>query len=1133
MKISTRTVLYFLFVAIVPSLVIGYFGQRAIREIGSLSVSQSTEALKSLGEESICRKARDVAREVEIYLLKHPNVTMPDLQNNPEFLKLAYQKVGETGYTALWEIHTAIVRFHPNPTLIDHDMHDFAAKLPAFWGVFEQSLEGKEAGGYYDWLEADESLRKKYMLTTPVRIPIQGITLMVSATTYMDEFYQPVLSTQDRIRQFLARSAREQWLVLIITAFFTVIIALMFVRRLTSPLLKLVKAAQRVQKGQLDQQVSIQSQDELGILASTFNTMLGSIRGSRHRLLEHADSLERRLTDIIDFLPDAIFIINKEGIVIAWNSSMETLTGIKAVDMIGKGDYEYALPFYGERRPILIDLVLRPTEEIENKYSQLRRNGGILFGEAYTPALRNGGVYLMATAAVLHDAGGSVFGAVECIRDLTDRKQAQAELEKAKEAAEVANRAKSAFLAMMSHEIRTPMHAVIGMSDILLDSDLSEQQRDFVQTIQQSGEALLAVINDILDFSKIEAGKLELESRPFNIRDCIESSLDILAHRARSKGLDLGCLIDGHMPTILLGDPNRLQQILINLVGNAVKFTETGEIMVTVDSRREDPDVETDDDKGRASMAEDKESGLYEIHFSIRDTGIGIPTDRMNRLFMAFSQVDSATSRKYGGTGLGLTISKRLAEMMGGRIWVESEIGKGSTFHFTIKAISEKGVKPIYLLSDQPTLHGKRVLIVDDMPANRKIISLQAESWGMEAITASSGKEALEFLRHGSKFDLAVLDMQMPEMDGLTLSDRIIELQECQSIPLIMLTSSSETPDQAYKKRFRAVLLKPVKASRLYDTFMEIFCQDSKVSISAEQKEKHPLFDSEMGSRHPLRILLAEDNEINQKIALLMLEHLGYRADVVGNGMEALDAFEKRSYDVVLMDMQMPVMDGMEATIEIRRRLPAEQQPRIIAMTADAMEEDRRQCLSVGMDDHLSKPVQVKDLVAALQISQAVGGRAVISASLNKGDSHSDKRPVLAGPGETFSGGEIVDQTALKRVKDTLGSQVDTIFPSLLQGFFEDSVNLLADARRALKQNNLKELRRAAHTLKSNGATFGAMALSAVAHELEDLARKGKLSGTAELIERAEQEYAKAKAALEQIGKGKEDGQHKNDTDSR
>src|SRR4030043_45117 len=419
MKISTRTVLYFLVVAILPSLVVGYFGQRAIREMGSLAVSQSTEALKRLGEESICQEARDVAREVEIYLLNHPNSTMEDLQNNPEFLKLSSQKVGETGYPALWETRTAIVRFHPNTTLIDHDMHDFAAKLPAFWGVFEQSLEGKESGGYYDWLETDGSIRKKYMLTTPVRIPIQDITLMVSATTYMDEFYQPVLSTQNSLRQFLIKSAREQWLVLIITAFFTVIIAMLFARRLTSPLLNLVKAAQGVQEGQLDQQVKVQSQDELGMLASTFNAMTESVRGSRHTLLEHADSLEKRLTDIIDFLPDAIFIINKEGSVIAWNSAMVTLTGVKAEKMLGKGNYEYALPFYGERRPILIDLVLRPIEEIENKYSQLRRNGGILFGEAYTPALRDGGVYLMATAAVLNDAKGSVFGACEGIRDLT------------------------------------------------------------------------------------------------------------------------------------------------------------------------------------------------------------------------------------------------------------------------------------------------------------------------------------------------------------------------------------------------------------------------------------------------------------------------------------------------------------------------------------------------------------------------------------------------------------------------------------------------------------------------------------------------------------------------------------------
>jgi PAS domain S-box-containing protein len=1108
MKITTRAVLYFLVVAIVPSLIVGYFGQRAMRGIGSLGVLQSTEALKKLGEESICQKARDVAREVEIYLLNHPNSTIQDLQNNSEFQELACQQVGETGYTALWETHTAIVRFHPNTALIDHDMRELAAQLPAFWGVFEQSLEGEESGGYYDWLEADGSIRKKYMLSTPIRIPIQDVTFVVSATTYMDEFYQPVLDTQNSIREFLGKSARKQWMVIIITALVTVVLALLFARRLTSPLLKLVKAAQRVQKGELDQQVAVQSKDELGMLASTFNDMMESVRGSRYRLMEHADGLEKRLIEIIDFIPDAIFIINKEGKVIAWNSAMGTLTGVKAEKMLGKGNYEYALPFYGERRPILIDLVLKPIEEIEKKYSHLRRDGGILSGEAYTPALRDGGVYLMATAALLHDARGNVFGAVECIRDLTDRKKAQEELEKAKEAAESANRAKSAFLATMSHEIRTPMNAVIGMSNILLDSNLSAQQRDFAQTIQQSGAALLTVINDILDFSKIEAGKLELESRPFDIRSCVESSLDILAHRARSKGLELGCLIDDHTPTILLGDANRLQQVLVNLIGNAVKFTEKGEVMVIVDSRRESQDSGTEDDDGRGSRAEDQGDGYYEVHFSIRDTGIGIPTDRMDRLFQAFSQVDSSTSRKYGGTGLGLRISKRLAEMMDGRVWVESEVGKGSTFHFTIRTMSGKGVKHMYLLSDQPILHGKRALIVDDTPANRKIICIQAESWGMEAMTAASGKEALEYFRDGYKFDLAVLDLEMPEMDGLTLSEEIMALPDCHSMPIIMLTSSSEALDQDHEKRFRSVLLKPIKASRLYDAFLEIFCEVDKISVSEEAEQQSSLFDPEMGLRNPLQILLAEDNANNQKLALVMLERLGYSADVAINGLEVLEALERESYDVVLMDVQMPVMDGLEATREIRRRLPAGQQPRIIAMTADAMEEDRRQCLSVGMDDYLSKPVQVKELIAALQMSSGAGKRAVRSASAREVDRR----------------GEILDPTALKRVKDTLGKQANAMFPVLLQGFFDDAVRLLSEARQARQQNNPEELRRAAHTLKSSSATFGAMALSNVARELENLARNGDLGGATELIERAEQEYAKVKAALEKIEKGKGNG---------
>ena len=1126
MKITTRIVLCFLIAAVIPTLVVGYLSQRAMSGIGSLAIFQSTEALKRLGEESIRQKARDVASQVEVYLLSHPTSTMQDLQSNKKFLSIACQKVGETGYTALWETRTAITRFHPNPALVNHDMHDFATRLPAFWAVFEQSLEGKEGEGYYDWLDPDKSIRKKFMITTPINSPVQGVTLMVSATTYMDEFYSPVRSTQSSIQQLFAKTARQLWFLLLLTAFFSVLLALLFARSLTSPLMELAKAAKRVQKGQLDQPVTVKSHDELGVLASTFNAMMESVRGSQLRLLEHADSLERRLADIIDFFPDATFVIDREGRVIAWNFAMEKLTGIKAGEMLGKGNYEYALLFYGERRPIFIDLALKPQEEIEKKYTHLQRQGGVLIGESYAPTLQGGGVYLMVTAAVLYDARDNVVGAIECIRDVTDRKRAQEELEKAKETAETANRAKSSFLAMMSHEIRTPMNAIIGMSGLLLDGDLDPQRRDFAQTIRKSGEGLLTILNEILDFSKIEAGRLELENHPFDLRQCVESSLELFAHRSRSKGLEIGSLIDAHTPTTVVGDPTRLQQILVNLVGNAIKFTEKGEVMVTVNSHEVHSESKTDAAAEVGLQAADQGDKWFELQFSIRDTGIGIPADRISHLFQAFSQADSSTARKYGGTGLGLAISKRLVEMMGGRIWVESEAGKGSTFHFTIRAPSAAGAKPIYLEADQPILLGRRVLIVDDNPTNREILSLQAKSWGMVPITVAAGMEALEKIRNDDPFDIVVLDMQMPEMDGLTVSEKIKALPESSSIPLVMLTSSSEVMDHEDKLRFRAVLLKPVKASRLYDTFLEIFSPEGTVFVAADTEERSSQFDPQMGLRHPLRILLAEDNSSNQKLALAILERLGYHADVAANGLEVLEAFQRQHYNVVLMDVQMPEMDGLEATREIRRLIAAKEQPRIIAMTADALDEDRKECLAAGMDDYLSKPVHVKELIAALYRSQAEAGTTTPAQSGAEVEHDAQRGAIVPGKSETGMetargelqpGAEIIDETALKRLKDTLGKQAEKMFPDLLQGFVDDGIRLLADARQALQHGDTKALRLAAHTLKSAGATFGAMKLSAVARELENMARQGKLEGAAELIEHAGKEYKKAKDALERI----------------
>ena len=753
---------------------------------------------------------------------------------------------------------------------------------------------------------------------------------------------------------------------------------------------------------------------------------------------------EKRFRDVAFSMSDWVWEIDLKGIYTYSSIKVGDLLGYSVEEVIGMSAFDF--------------MKTEEVDRIKDAFNTIVSNEDNFVDLENWLVKKNGSEICVTTSGVpKFDDDGKCIGYRGVDKDITVLKLRQKELIRAKEAAEAAVVAKAEFLATMSHEIRTPMNGVIGMTGLLEETTLTEEQKEYVETIRISGDSLLTIINDILDFSKIESGKLDLEVHPFEIRTCIEDVFDLVAGKARAKGLDLLYFIEPEVPVCISGDVTRLRQIIVNLVNNAVKFTEKGEILVNI------------------SLINQIDNEV-EIKFSIKDTGIGIPKNKLNKLFKAFSQVDSSTSRKYGGTGLGLAISLQLTEMMGGEISVQSEEGVGSVFSFSIKAqIAPTGLKK-YQKTNLPELSGKSILIVDDNATNRRILSIQCNSWGMKSFCFSSGKEALGFLETERPLHLGIIDMVMPEMDGGELGTKIRNLRSADKLPLIMLSSTCKVQSDFKKGIFNICLSKPIKQQTLYSNIVKVLHMQQEEIV---QEKKQPKIDHLLSERYPLKILLAEDNAINRKLAVRVLGKMGYKTDIAANGLEAVEAVNRQTYDIIFMDVQMPEMDGLEATRKIIERW-SDNRPKIIAMTANAMEGDKERCMNAGMDDYTSKPIRLEKLQATIM---KWGSLLKKEKPINEIESCLDYK--------------MMDSIKNLETGEDAGNLLLELVTSMLIDFPTNFNNLKTFS----KEQNSQNLLMLSHKIKGCAANLGAKSLSENLHKIEAKAKNGDFTGLSEILD--------------------------------
>jgi PAS domain S-box-containing protein len=814
----------------------------------------------------------------------------------------------------------------------------------------------------------------------------------------------------------------------------------------------------------------------------------------RKRIEKALRESEDRFRKAFDHAPIGMAVVSLDGLLLKVNQTLCEIVRYDDRDLRGMS----------------LQRLTHPDDRAEAEESLARLLGGAIRtyqGEQRFIGASGLPIWVLLSVSVVRDESSHPLYLIAQIQNIEERRESEDLMRAAKEAAEQANRVKTEFVATTTHEIRTPLNAIIGMTGLLLDTDLSDQQREFTEIVRKSGESLLAIINDILDLSKVESGKLGLDNQPFDVRSCIEDSIEIVAARAAEKQLELLWDIAPSVPRRVVGDVARVQQVLVNLLSNAVKFTDQGEIVVRV-------------------RAEETAERGYEMVFSVRDTGIGIDPAKSDRLFETFSQIDSSATRRYGGTGLGLAISKKLVEAMGGRIWLESDQSVGATFVFTI-ATQPAAERPTDAGASEASLDGKHALIVIDHASLRAMVLEQLEAWGVRTVAAGPD-DALTLVRSGAAIDSVLVDAAINDGGGIELSRQLRDLTRERRVPILLLSNPSHLELRSTAEANEGIvrLFKPVRQSQLYDALMSAMLDD----VATERLSKALASPPIAAPTFPLSILLAEDNVVNQKVALLMLQGIGYRADVAANGLEAIEAVRRQRYDVVLMDVQMPEMDGLDATRAIRADLPDDRQPWIIAMTASAVDGFGELCLDAGMDDFITKPVRREGLAEAIRRAGEArysfdepvrpGTSAFGRDTYERGSNGRDTFGEPAGNAieertEDASLPPAIDRSVLAALIAELGDHLVGIEEELVGDYLSNAVETIASLHAAAERADASEVRRLAHSLKSTSKWIGAHELASHCLDLESRAATGMPDDVDAAIDTIERHFARVRAELQ------------------